>query len=227
MNCFPFLICMHHLLMIKCHAHGELCMEVKKGGGVKEKIRNLCCYISHMKFSCISSSFILFSPCPLLLYCWWSHRPTAEIEKRRWLKNFWAVCSKLNQANFHLHIWGFHSIETCFKNWIYASSNIAACTISGHKQRAFLRILKLLYLHRSYNCCCASFTSTSQHLFQRRRKSAKIAMVKNYKHEQMIALYDHSPQLQLTKKERENTRKYEHGKVLWSPWKFFPSFLLF
>jgi hypothetical protein len=42
----------------------------------------------------------------------------------------------------------------------------------------------------------------SQHLFRRRRKSAKIAMAKNYKHEQMIALYDHSPQLQSTKSEK-------------------------
>lgn len=178
-------------------------------------------YLAHEIFMYLVFSFyFLFA---LHSCCRWSHRPT-EIEETRWLKNFWAVWSKLNQANFHLHIWGFHSIETCFKNWICASSYSAACTISGHKQRAFLRFLKLLYLslHRTFNRC-ASFTSFVTFVSSEEK-------CKNCHDEKKLQTWTNDSTLWpftaiAIDKERENTRKYEHGKVLWSPWKKFPFFL--
>lgn len=105
--------------MIKCTAFWEHASQLKKG-----EICNLCSYIFHMK---LSSSFIYLM--------------ISDVDREKnthrdirdgvgmMVGNFWAVANWIKQIFIFLsptymraHI---HSIETCFKNWIYASSYIA------------------------------------------------------------------------------------------------------
>ena len=86
-------------------------------------------------------------------------------------------CSKLNQANFHLsfsHIYAstysqhrdmFQKLNIrfqlhCLLPFYLLTLSLSFFTISGHKQRAFLRFLKLLYISNHLLCCCCwcSFT---------------------------------------------------------------------
>lgn len=205
------------------------CMEVKKGGEKRERKSVIYAVISRTWNFHASRLFILFSTCPPhLLLLLISSTDNIEIETR-WLKNFWAVWSKLNQANFHLHIREFHSNETCFKNWICASSYIAAYIQSPATNKELSSVFLNCFISFSPSrlqqplCFFYFFRNIC---FDVGGKVQKLPWCKNYKHEQMIALYDHSPQLQSTKSEKTH-ENMNMEKVLWSPWRKFSPFTFF
>lgn len=118
------LICMHHLLMIKCTAELRACKSTKKE---RKSVIYAALFLT-WNFHASSSSSIF----------WWSLLMSTEETKTHtdtrdgvgmMVGNFWAVANWIKQIFIFLyptymraHI---HSNETCFKNWVYASSYIA------------------------------------------------------------------------------------------------------
>lgn len=122
-------------------------------------------YSSHEIFLLLPSSDDL---------CWC--RPRRRKHKHthrntRWCRNDgWKFlsCSKLNQANFHLSFSHIYVSTYSQQRDMFQKLNIRFqlhcllpfyllsffVTISGHKQRAFLRFLKLLYISNHLLCCC-------------------------------------------------------------------------